>query len=207
MVFGFILLTSMTVNSGTFTIYRNMVIIGLGTGSLMPIVTIIVQNSVSYRVLGTATSAIQFFRSIGQTVGVAIFGSVLTTRLALEIPQRLPSELTSGLTPAANAMVRDPKTWLNPVLPAQLYQELTQSSVHGQTLLVQVTNALRGAFASSLQDVFLIAGGLTVVALLATITLREVPLRKSNLEGALSAGNDEGRAPELALASNDGGNG
>jgi EmrB/QacA subfamily drug resistance transporter len=207
MVAGFLLISRMSLSTSTAEVYRNVIIAGLGTGALMPIVTIVIQNSVPYQFLGTVTSTIQFFRSIGQTIGVAIFGSIVVTRLAVEIPRQLTPDLTAPLSPSALVLVRNPRTWLSSVLPQQLQQELAGAAVHGQSLLVAVPHALRGAFASSLHDVFLISTALSALIVLAVLTLREVPLRKSNLEGiVLAASSDESRAPTpvLALAVEDG---
>lgn len=203
MVLGFFLLATMKVGSSTGDIYRNVIIVGFGTGSLMPIITIVVQNALPYRYLGIATSSVQFFRSIGQTIGVAIFGSIVTTRLFAEIPQRLTPDLTASLSPSALALVRNPRTWLDPILPPDLTRELAGITVNGQSLLVAVPQALRGAFASALQDVFLIGGGLSILVILAVLSLREVPLRRSNLEGVLATSHGEGFIPEPVLESGD----
>jgi len=208
MVAGFLLLSRMSLQTTTLDVYRNVIIAGLGTGALMPIVTIVIQNSVPYQLLGTVTSSIQFFRSIGQTIGVAIFGSIVVTRLETEIPRQLTPDLIAPLSPAAVNLVRNPRTWLSSVLPEQLQRELAGATVHGQSLLVAVPHALRDAFSSSLHDVFLIGGALSVIIVLVVLTLHEVPLRKSNLEGViLSSSHDEGviAAPALALSADDGG--
>jgi MFS family permease len=200
MLVGFLLLSRMSVQTSTLTVYRNVIIAGIGTGALMPIVTIVVQNSVPYKMLGTVTSAIQFFRSIGQTIGVAIFGSVVVARLEVEIPRQLTPDITAPLSPAAAALARNPRTWLSAILPDQFQQELAAASVHGQSLLVAVPHALRDAFSSSLHDVFLIGAALSTLTLLAVLTLQEVPLRKSNLEGAvLASGHADGPSPTSAL--------
>jgi EmrB/QacA subfamily drug resistance transporter len=205
MVIGYFLLSKMTLDTSTAAIIRNTVIVGFGTGFMMPIVTIAVQNAVPYEVLGTATSAIQFFRSIGQTIGVAIFGSILVTRLAVEIPKHLTPDLTAPLSPQAVSLIHSPQTWLDPILPPQLEQELAHATSGGQSLLVAVPEALRGAFASSLQDVFVVGALLCVLVVLTTLTLRELPLRRTNLDQILAASQGEGFVPEpiepsLALA-------
>jgi EmrB/QacA subfamily drug resistance transporter len=206
MVIGFFLLAQMGVNTSTATVYRNVIIAGLGTGALMPIVTLVIQNSVSYRFLGTATSAIQFFRSIGQTIGVAIYGSIVVARLELEIPRQLTADMTAPLSPAAAALVRNPRTWLSSILPDQLQQELAGASVHGVSLLTAIPHALRDAFAASLHDVFVLGGVLSAMIVLAVLTLQELPLRHSNLEGgvvASSHGEGYAPAPALSLASDE----
>jgi EmrB/QacA subfamily drug resistance transporter len=207
LVFGLFLLTQMGVDTSTPTVYRNVIIAGLGTGAMMPIVTLVVQNAVPYQFLGTATSGIQFFRSIGQTIGVAIYGSIVVARLELEIPRQLTSDMSAPLSPASAALVRNPRTWLNSILPDQLQQELASSTVHGESLMTAIPHALRDAFAASLHDVFLVCGVMAVLIVIAVLTLQEVPLRQSNLEGGvIASSHGEGYvpAPALSLASDEG---
>ena len=91
-----------------------MVVAGLGMGLLQPVYTIAVQNVAPRERMGTATSSTIFFRSIGSTVGVAAFGSVMLTRYHDEFlrlaPPGLPAEAMPYLT--------------NPILLAQSRPEL-----------------------------------------------------------------------------------
>lgn len=78
------------VEYGTVTAY--MVLGGLGMGPSLPLFTLAIQNAVDVRRVGQATSAAQFFRQIGGTVGAAVMGTVLATTLgisfgALELPR------------------------------------------------------------------------------------------------------------------------
>ena len=59
------------------TTVRNMVVIGIGLGPVMPVFTLASQSAVRVDQIGVATSLTQFARSIGGTLGTAIFGSVL----------------------------------------------------------------------------------------------------------------------------------
>ena len=73
-----------------------MVFAGLGMGPSMPLFTLAIQNAVEVRHLGQATSAAQFFRQIGGTVGAAVMGTVLAATLALSFSRiELPSALTA----------------------------------------------------------------------------------------------------------------
>ena len=67
-----------------------MCILGLGIGTSMPIMTLAVQNTTSPADMGAATSAVNFFRSLGSAFGVAVFGTIMTTRLANTLADRLP---------------------------------------------------------------------------------------------------------------------
>ena len=67
-----------------------MFIVGLGLGPSQSMFNVAIQNAVPIPQMGIATSASQFFRQIGSTIGVAIFGTLLTTSLSTELPKQLP---------------------------------------------------------------------------------------------------------------------
>ncbi len=180
MMAGTFLLATLGVDTHTIVIYLCMIPVGAGVGLSMPIITIVVQNALPYRVLGTVTSATQFFRSIGSTIGVAIFGSILTTRLATEIPNRLPAEVRTALPPSSLKTVQDPKVLLSPVGGDQLAAAFQPVGQDAARLLGLTTEALRHAFAASLSDLFLIGGAVAIIAFLTTFTMQEVPLRTAH---------------------------
>ena len=70
-----------------------LVIAGLGMGLLQPVYTIAVQNVAPRRQMGAATSSTLFFRSIGSTVGVAAFGSIMLTRYHTDFARTLPAHV------------------------------------------------------------------------------------------------------------------
>lgn len=55
-----------------------MLVLGMGMGVAMPVINLAVQNEFDQKDLGAATSSSQLFRSLGSTVGVAVFGAILT---------------------------------------------------------------------------------------------------------------------------------
>ena len=91
LVLGLFLLTTVSVNSTQWDMVWRMIILGLGLGPAQSVFTLAVQNAVQPTEIGVATSASQFFRQIGGTIGVAIFGTVLTNTLTTEVPKHMPS--------------------------------------------------------------------------------------------------------------------
>jgi hypothetical protein len=63
-----------------------LIFIGIGFGSNQPIYQNAVQSAVPHEVVGVASSQVQFWRSLGQTVGVAVMGAVLTIRIGAQVP-------------------------------------------------------------------------------------------------------------------------
>jgi len=74
-----------------------MLTLGVGIGLVMQVIVLAMQNSVDPRDMGVATSSATFFRSLGGTFGTALFGTILTNRLASELTQRLPAASLHGV--------------------------------------------------------------------------------------------------------------
>ncbi len=79
---GVFLLSRMTVDTTATTVTLYMIICGLGVGPSLPLYTLAIQNAVDQRKVGQATSASQFFRQIGGTIGAAVMGTILASSLA-----------------------------------------------------------------------------------------------------------------------------
>lgn len=123
---------------------------GIGMGLVMFALLITVQNSVSRGQLGIATSLNQFSRSIGQTVGVAVMGTVMTISLASHIAE---IQKESGLPEADVARtVHNPSALIDPIARAAQNPELIK--------------AMKGALAGALHNVFLTGVAFAVLALL-----------------------------------------
>ena len=82
MAIGVMLLVIAPAGSSLWNISWRVLVMGVGLGPTQSLYSLAVQNSVSPREIGVATSTSQFFRQIGSTMGVAIFGTVLTNNLA-----------------------------------------------------------------------------------------------------------------------------
>jgi EmrB/QacA subfamily drug resistance transporter len=174
----------MLANMGSATDYsvvvRNVLIMGIGLGAAMPVFNLAVQNAVEARVVGSATSMVQFMRSIGGALGVAMFGSVLATGFSPAFRQALPADVVSSMSPAQLATVADAQLYMTPGGAKQLERILSGFGLNADAVLDAVRQAARTALAASLQDVFEIAAALLVLSTILTLFLREIPLRKTN---------------------------
>jgi EmrB/QacA subfamily drug resistance transporter len=94
---GVINLSQIGPETSIFGIDWRLLLVGLGLGPSQSLNNLAVQNAVPVSRIGIATSSSQFFRQIGSTVGVAIFGTLLTVNLTYEIPKNLPKSL--GIEP------------------------------------------------------------------------------------------------------------
>lgn len=159
MTVGMFLMSRMDEYTTTAASSLYMLVFGLGLGLVMQVIVLAVQNSVDYKDLGVATSGATFFRSIGGSFGVAIFGSLFNARLTDNLAEAGPAglQLPPGVNPETVAS--------SPEALRQLPPETRQGFVH--------------AYAESLQSVFLMASFIIVVAFVLSLMLKEIPLRKA----------------------------
>jgi EmrB/QacA subfamily drug resistance transporter len=140
-----------------------MVVTGFGVGLFMQVMTLAVQNSVDRSELGTATSIVTFFRSLGSSLGTAIFGVILTSRLTHNIKLLAPN--LSGHATGSLTGIESGSTSL-------------------QKLPTVVRTPILHAFTLSFHDVFLAAVPFAFAAFVIALALRETPLKTSTKQEA-----------------------
>jgi len=179
MAIGVFLLHGMGLDTSSGTAIRNMIITGLGLGITMPLYTIAVQNAVPYKILGTATSSTAFFRSIGGSVGLAIFGSVMSNRYAAQLVNKIPEAVKNAL-PAdqMNLLIHNPQALLSPDAQNQLHNAILKIGPQGESLFQQVMKGLRESLSVSISNVFLWILVAVIAAFIANLFIKEIPLRK-----------------------------
>jgi EmrB/QacA subfamily drug resistance transporter len=166
-----------------------MLLMGLGLGFNFQPVILAVQNAVSPREIGVATSSVTFFRQMGATLGTAAFLSVLFTRL--------PTDIGSAVRDAATA---------NPELAPQLQQAGANATDLSDTSFIQqlpaaVALPFKTGFANSLDTVFLLAAVVVALGFFVLIFLPQLPLRtQSGIQAAQAGADGAGNGPEAAAA-------
>lgn len=94
---GMMLLSTMSVATTGTTVAIYMVVLGIGLGMVMQVIVLGVQSSVSARDMGTATANVNFFRSVGGSIGVSVFGALFSTQLASRLATVLPADVATRL--------------------------------------------------------------------------------------------------------------
>ncbi len=105
---GLFLLTHLRPDTPQPLIWLWMVVAGLGVGPSFAIFTLVVQNAVPVRSLGTATSSLTLFQQVGGTVGLAVVGSFFSSTFIDEVPRQMaaagvPSQIAAGFTSGGGA--------------------------------------------------------------------------------------------------------
>ncbi|MHC3819170.1 MDR family MFS transporter [Streptomyces sp. DT9] len=151
MVAGLFLLSTMDTGTTRLTSGIYMAVLGAGMGFLMQITMLVAQNSVELKDMGVASSATTLFRTLGSSFGVAIMGALFTGRVQDEMAARGGGGATSHSA------------------------QLDAASL--AKLPVPVREAYEFAVSSGTHIAFLVGASVGVVALVAALFVKEVPLR------------------------------
>ncbi|MEA2390134.1 MAG: hypothetical protein QOK31_243 [Solirubrobacteraceae bacterium] len=150
---GLFLLSRLDVATAPWVASVYMLVVGIGIGLVMQVLVLVVQNDAPARDVGVATSTATFFRSMGGSLGVAVFGAIFASRLADQL-KAVPGKAAAHLSGGVN------------IRPAEVHA--LPAGVRHDFLL---------AFVNALQPVFLVGAGLTAVTFVLALLLKEIPLR------------------------------
>jgi EmrB/QacA subfamily drug resistance transporter len=176
---------SFIINASTsvWTLVPFMILLGLGLGFNFQPVILAVQNAVSPREMGVATSSVTFFRQMGGTIGTAAFLSILFTVL--------PNKIGSALTTAAQANA------------GVLQQAQDLQHAGGFATVLANTSAIarfpllvlpfKTGFSNALDLVFLVAAAVVAVGFFVLLFLPQLPLRNQSGIQAQQAAAEAGR--------------
>ena len=182
-----------------------MVFVGIGIGIGMPLMAIATQNEFEQKDLGIATSTNQLFRGLGSTIGVAIFGSMLTLGVTNALGDMSSNAYVQTLkqSPAASQILGDNVNDANTLLtlnmpetkqkitdgfntgiehlkvPAPVQESLKKDFQEKQS---EYNDKIVNAFAESMHHIFMVTSSVMLVAFLLALALKERPLAAANSE-------------------------
>ena len=154
MAIGLFLFSRMDAETSRGTAAVFMVVFGVGFGMVSQILVLAIQNAVDRRDIGIATASANLFRSLGGSVGVAVFGAVFAGRLDTWLPREVPSGASHV---DARSLQASPETLAS--MPATVHHGIAQAVAH------------------SLDTVFLVGAPVAALGFLVVLFLKEVPLR------------------------------
>lgn len=166
---GLFLMAQMDRSTTNLQVVCNMIIAGLGMGMMQPLYTLVVQNAAPAAQRGAVTGATQFFRSMGSTVGVAVFGSVLLAFFHQHLQGPLQTSRAASLA------------FKNPLLAVHAHEHLEAALRQypgGAESLQQALDNVKNGLAHGLHAIFIIAAIFMGAAVAVNFFLREIPLQK-----------------------------
>ncbi|MBP0459522.1 MDR family MFS transporter [Streptomyces montanisoli] len=190
MALGLFLLSRVGPGSGVWKESGAMFVLGLGIGLAMQVLTIAVQNTVDYADLGTATSGVTFFRTLGSSFGTAVFGTIYVNALTPNLRDGITEAVRAGgASASAVAKAARSPEGVHRLPPAQ------------SAPVVQ-------AYADTLHTVFLWTVPVALAGFVVALFLKQVKLRDSARATSTDMGEgfatprsgDSGRVLELSVA-------
>ncbi|MFJ5100411.1 MDR family MFS transporter [Streptomyces sp. NPDC088554] len=189
---GLYLLSRMGPDSGVWRESGAMLVLGVGIGLCMQVLTIAVQNTVEYADLGTATSGVTFFRTLGSAFGTAVFGTIYANSLK--------PNLNTGIAEAVRAG--------GPGTDPALVSKAAQNPEGLHRLPGAQAGPVIQAYADSLHTVFLWTVPVALLGFVVALFLKQVKLRDSARAGSTDMGEgfaspgsgDSARLLELSIA-------
>ncbi|MER5276559.1 MDR family MFS transporter [Streptomyces sp. NPDC002809] len=169
MAVGLFLLSRMGPDSGVWLESLYMLVLGLGIGLCMQVLTIAVQNTVDYADLGTATSGVTFFRTLGSSFGTAVFGTIYANSLGPNLKDGVAAAVRAGGDPAVVAKASQSPEGLHSLPDAQ-------------------SAPLAQAYADTLHTVFLWTVPVAVLGFVVALFLKQVKLRDTARAGSTDMG-------------------
>jgi EmrB/QacA subfamily drug resistance transporter len=173
-------MTSLTAETPIWLICVYLFVFGAGLGLIMQVVVLVAQNSVNPSMIGTATSTNNYFREVGASLGVAVFGTIFTTRLTENLRDVFTSAGASASDAASSTSTLDP-------------QALSQ-------LPDGIRDGVVAAYADALAPVFWYLLPFIALAFVLSLFLKQIPL--SDEAGLVARGEaiggDEAEALEAA---------
>jgi len=203
---GSLLFTNLAYDTDPWVIRFWQFVLGLGIGPTLAVFTIVIQNAVPFSKLGVATSNLTFFRQIGGIVGLSIAGSYFGGQLQQQIPQRLlsngvPQQMVTGFQGGSfdvNSVVGVGGNLGQSILsqvPAAFRSQV-------EPLLPKIVTSIYESIASAIGQIFWFGLGTAILAFVAVLVIRELPLRSSlgPARGAAHGAHAPGRSGAEATA-------
>ncbi|WP_249467341.1 MFS transporter [Amycolatopsis thermalba] len=132
-----------------------LALLGLGVGALMQNLVLVVQNTVSMKDMGSSSSVVTFFRTLGGSAGVSALGALLAAKVSSHVSSALSAMgIEAGASGAGSS--------LNLAVLPEPFQSI-----------------VRAAYGDSIGSVFLAGGIIAIATLIAVLFIKEVPLRRS----------------------------
>ncbi|MCD6123404.1 MAG: MFS transporter [Spirochaetales bacterium] len=180
MIFGTYLLAVMDVNTTWPVVVRDMVILGLGVGSIMPLINVVVQNAFPYKIMGVVNSTQQFVRSLGGVIVAPIFGTILANDFKSSLSANMPAKLNQMLMliPAdKKAEFFNPQSLTNLHAQEAMKSKFLAFGSGGAQLFNEFIEAVKKALTYGFNHIYTVSIIFAVAAFIAAFFLKEINLK------------------------------
>ncbi len=166
---GLVLFAGLTPSTSSGEVVRDMIVLGVGIGIVMPILSIAVQSAFPHSMLGTVNASRQFFVNLGSAIGVPVMTAVIVNTFHSELPSHVP--------PVARQVIAG--TDVDPLTAESqtaLHERFAHLGAGGQAAYAGFVHGVRSALCDGIVDVFVLAVAFGVVALLFALVFPVIKL-------------------------------
>ncbi len=180
-----LMMTQLTKDTPLPIVWAWMFLAGLGVGPTFSVFTIVIQNAVPFRQLGVATSNLTFFRQIGGTIALAFVGTIFATTFQEDlVPQMtaagVPPQVLAGFGQGTGSFDTNQLTGVGDVGASILASVPAQFQAAVAPAIPAIVEGIHGAFSLAVGQTFWLGVLGSIVAAIAAVAIRELPLRTSN---------------------------
>ena len=194
MVIGTSLLSTLRFDTSLVLAGVFMFVLGAGTGMTMQNLVLVVQNSANPREIGASTSGVNFFRSVGGTIGVSVMGSVLAASMTNQFTERA-ADVKKALAEIAAT---------DPAAAKSVGEALSSGGLPPTRDLPEaIASIIEQVSAVSISHAFLVGVPLAVVSLIAIIFIPNASLNRKNTQEQLKAAAAKKQTENAAADSNE----
>jgi EmrB/QacA subfamily drug resistance transporter len=182
---GLLLMTQLRAGTDVTVLWLWMIVAGLGIGPAFAVFTLIVSAAVPPRQIGTASSSLTFFQQIGGTIGLTIGGTIFASTLTQEVPRQMaaqgvPAQLVAGFSQNAASF--------NLTGTGNLGQRIIDATPEQfrpvvEQFINQIVGAIHESISLGIANALWLGIGAAILATLAVLLLKEVPLTTSWEDG------------------------
>jgi EmrB/QacA subfamily drug resistance transporter len=180
-----LLMTQLTKDTPLLVVWSWMFLAGLGVGPTFSVFTIVIQNAVPFRQLGVATSNLTFFRQIGGSVALAFVGTIFATTFEEDLVPQMTSagvspQILAGFGQAGGGFDTNQLTGVGDIGAAILANVPAQFQDAVRPAIPAIVEGIHGAFSLAVGQTFWLGVLGSIVAVIAAVAIKELPLRASN---------------------------
>jgi EmrB/QacA subfamily drug resistance transporter len=200
-----VLMTQLTKETPVPVLWAWMFLAGLGVGPTFSVFTVVIQNAVPFRQLGVATSNLTFFRQIGGSVALAFVGTIFATTFEEDlVPQMaasgVPQQLIDQFSQGGGSFDTSSLTGVGDMGAAILASVPEQFRSFVEPYIPNIVEGIHGAFSLAVGQTFWLGVVGSVIAVIAALAIKEIPLRHSNEAPVPTKAIDDAAAPAPAGA-------
>lgn len=182
MILGIYLLAQMDTATTWSMVVRNMIVVGLGIGTTMPLVNVVIQNAFPYKMLGVVNSTQQFVNSLGGIIIAPIYGTILTTTFSKDLTKHFSVNLIkylSSLPPQVKSVLKaNPQSLITAEAQNSIKVIFKPLGKAGTALYNEFIHAIKLTLTSGIHRLFTIGVIFAALILITSFFLKEIPLKK-----------------------------